>query len=213
MSDPKTLISCIKTILVESAFPEEVDHETANHILGLFSKSPIVSLDAVTSVRSKPVSQLSISKLISILKKMVEMNILEAKPMQSILACPTCSSLSFKQFLQCPDCHSPQMNKAESLEHYSCRYSDFRSKFLTKQDKLVCPKCEKELKLIGVDYQKVGTSYRCINEHLFTMPDLNFICSDCGKEFNMDTARLETLNEYQLTTKGPQKLRLGLIEK
>ena len=85
--------------------------------------------------------------------------------------------------------------------------------FEREGDKLVCPKCEKELKVLGADYRKIGAWHKCSNGHLFNMPNLSHKCLECNEEFNTDDTSLETLYEYTLTEKGLRKLRLGLLKK
>ncbi|MGD2066182.1 MAG: recombinase zinc beta ribbon domain-containing protein, partial [Candidatus Bathyarchaeota archaeon] len=86
---------------------------------------------------------------------------------------------------------------------------DFRSKF-EKDGVLVCPKCGKKLKVIGVDYRKIENWYRCSNKHVFGQPNFKFECSKCGGRFSLEDTRIEMLHKYNLTDSGRQMLKLGV---
>ncbi len=77
---------------------------------------------------------------------------------------------------------------------------------------VICPKCGKEIRQIGVDYRKVGSWYKCSNGHFFGQPSLALKCSECHQEFLMNEAKLETLHQYKLTEKGQRQLRLASLK-
>ena len=61
---------------------------------------------------------------------------------------------------RCPRCDSSNIVKGQLVEHFSCGYVGLDRDF--KQDsRYVCPKCRKDLRLIGTDYRNVGIHYRC----------------------------------------------------
>ena len=141
----------------------------------------------------------------------VEVGILKAKPSRSVVACPSCGSVTASLRLQCPECGDIQLKKGESLEHLACGHVDFVSKFERGEGELVCPKCEKKLKMIGVDYRRIKSWYKCSHNHFFGQPATGFNCCYCKKDFTSADALLEMLQEYQLTDKGRDMLRLGLL--
>jgi CheY-like chemotaxis protein len=205
------LTESIREIITKSSLPDEVDMETAKQIAALFAESSIIQTDVVETLNSEPKSQIPSEKLVSVLKKMVEVGILKAKPSRSVVACPSCGSLTASLRLQCPECGDVQLKKGESLEHLTCGHIDFDSMFEKGDGELVCPKCEKKLKMIGVDYRRIKSWYKCSQNHFFGQPVAGFICSFCKKDFTLENARLEMLQEYQLTEKGSDMLRLGLL--
>ena len=208
--DSNRLVENIRNIIVESALPPEVNPEVAKHIAELFSTSTTLKIEILNILETYPKSKIPFLELISTLKELAETNFLEAKPSHSVVACPSCGSLTANPSLQCPDCGSVLLDKGEALEHLSCGYVDFRTKF-DKGDS-VCPKCKKKLKILGVDYRRVESWYKCLNGHFFGRPILSFACSECGEKFTLDEAALKTLYYYRLTKRGRQRLRLGLLE-
>ena len=69
-----------------------------------------------------------------------------------------CAFLNFKE--SCPDCHSVDLKIDELVHHFKCAYTGELSEF-KQGEALVCPKCERHLRHIGVDYDKPSIVYRC----------------------------------------------------
>jgi DNA-binding NarL/FixJ family response regulator len=71
---------------------------------------------------------------------------------------------------RCPHCDSGEIVRGQLVEHFSCGYVGLDRDF--KQDsRYVCPKCRKDLRLIGTDYRNVGMHYRCQDcNEVFTSP-------------------------------------------
>ena len=206
----KRLVESIKEIIMKSSLPETVDIETATYIATLFAKHPTIKIESTSALRSKPKSEISTTKLVSALRNLAEINILEAEPSRSVVICPDCGSTTSTFYLECPECKSTQMNKEEALEHFDCGHIDFRSNFDKGEGSLVCPKCGKKLKVIGVDYRKIENWYRCSNKHFFGQPNFKFGCSKCNRRFTLEEANLDMLHQYNLTKSGHQMLKLGV---
>jgi CheY-like chemotaxis protein len=204
------LVDSVKETLLKSALPETVDLETAKSIATLFDKSPTLQIESTCTLRSKPKSEIHTEKLFPTLKNLAEINIVEAEPSRSVVACPDCGTLTTAFYLECPECESTQINKEEALEHFDCGNIDFRSKFDKGEGVLVCPKCGKKLKVIGVDYRKIENWYSCPNKHFFGQPNIKFGCPKCNRRFSLEEAKLEMLQRYKLTKSGRQMLKLGI---
>ena len=206
----KRLVESIKEIMLASSLPETVDIEAAKTILALFSKNSTIQIESTSTLTSDPESEIPAEKLASTLGTLAEIKILEEEPSRSVIACPDCESATSTLVLECPECESTQMTKEEALEHFDCGNIDFRSKFEKDEGTLVCPKCGKKLKVIGVDYRKIENWYRCSNRHVFGQPNFKFACSKCGGRFSLEDTRIEMLHKYNLTDSGRQMLKLGL---
>jgi CheY-like chemotaxis protein/predicted RNA-binding Zn-ribbon protein involved in translation (DUF1610 family) len=204
------LVESIKEILLESSLPETVDIETAKAIIALFAKKPTIQIDSTSTLTSDPKSEIPAEQLASTLRNLAELKILEEEPSRSVIACPDCTSVTSTLILECPECESTQMTKEEALEHFDCGNIDFRSKYDKGEGSLVCPKCGKKLKVIGVDYRKIENWYRCPNKHVFGQPNFKFACSNCGGRFPLEETRIDMLHNYNLTDSGRQMLKLGI---
>ena len=63
---------------------------------------------------------------------------------------------------RCPRCDSGNLTKGQLLEHFSCGYSGFAHGFEV-DDRYICPKCHKSLKLIDADYRNAGMHSKCLD--------------------------------------------------
>src|SRR5262249_49631791 len=67
-------------------------------------------------------------------------------------------NLNFREV--CPVCSSPNVEVADLVHHFRCAFVAPSSRF-ARGSRLVCPKCDRELKHIGVDYEKPAQSFSC----------------------------------------------------
>jgi len=90
---------------------------------------------------------------------------------------------------RCPRCDSSNIVKGQLVEHFSCGYVGLDRDF-KQENRYVCPKCRKELRLIGTDYRNVGIHYRCQDcSEVFTVPVV--------KWRNMKTRKIWTSEELK----------------
>jgi hypothetical protein len=123
---------------------------------------------------------------------------------EKIHLCPKCKSgfLSFREV--CPKCHSSNLSVHDLIHHFPCAYVgpiyDFKSEI---EGQLVCPKCYKHLRHIGVDYDKPSVISTC-NEcgHHFQDSNVKAKCINCSAENTVEDLLSEVINKYQLTKKG-----------
>ncbi len=146
----------------------------------------------------------SIEELPEKIKRFENDDAITKTPHCSTPYCNHCNSQTMELYLQCPECQSRVLNKGEIIEHFKCGNVGFESSFV-RGDKLVCQKCNSELKQLGVDYRRVGVGYRCANKHIFSIPKIVFVCSRCKSLFDLNEAKLQTLFSYELTEKGKRQ--------
>jgi diguanylate cyclase (GGDEF)-like protein len=112
----------------------------------------------------------------------------------------------------CVKCRSSNIDITDMIHHYSCGYTGAEPEF---QDgiRYVCPKCDEELKHIGVDYEKVSTDYVCAAcGHVFTEPDIGCQCLACEQRFDVERAFVRTLYIYRINAKGTLVASRGTME-
>jgi len=160
--------------------------------------TPTLSLAASTEIGG------SAEEVAQKLNLLEEEKTVKKTPHCSSAKCATCNSQTFEFYLQCPECESRLLNRGEIIEHFICGCVDFDSNF-KHEDKLVCPKCNKELKQVGVDYRRVGVGYSCANRHMFSAPRIVFVCTQCRAQFGLSEAKLEKQYTYELTEKGKRQ--------
>jgi len=124
--------------------------------------------------------------------------------------CGHCDSafLNFKE--TCPQCNSEDIRNDEIVHHFKCAYTgelaDFR-----QGGRLICPKCEKVLQHIGVDYDKPSIIFNCNHcTHTFQEPNINTTCYSCGRTSEPENLILRTIYSYNITAIGENTAIFGL---
>jgi KaiC/GvpD/RAD55 family RecA-like ATPase/DNA-directed RNA polymerase subunit RPC12/RpoP len=146
----------------------------------------------------------AVEELSERIKPLEENNVVAKTPYCSTVHCSNCNSDSMEMYLQCPECQSRLLDKGDIIEHFCCGNVGFETGFI-RGDKLVCQKCNSELKQLGVDYRRVGVGYSCENKHIFSLPKIVFVCTKCREKFDLNEAKLETSFSYELTELGKRQ--------
>jgi len=120
--------------------------------------------------------------------------------------CKSCHGnyLNFREC--CPKCNSIDIRVHDVIHHFTCAYVGPEEDF-KKGDSLECPKCNKALRHIGVDYDKPSIMYfcnSCSNE--FQNPDMLAMCIDCGTENHIEELSQKAIGEYSITESGEHYL-------
>jgi hypothetical protein len=93
------------------------------------------------------------------------------------------------------------------IEHLNCGNIDLESHFISAEGGgLVCTKCKKRLKAIGVDYVKPGSYCICMSCHKLspegrTQP----ICLNCARSLAPDELKVEPLFAFVVEPRGLSK--------
>lgn len=124
--------------------------------------------------------------------------------------CNSCYSgfLNFREI--CPGCGTPDLDSYDLIHHFVCAYVGPERDF-GKPGESVCPKCQKELKHIGVDYDRPSTVYEC-NEcgKTFQEPEVDAVCINCGKKTHTENLILKTIKQYEITPLGENSAKFGI---
>ncbi|MGE3540441.1 MAG: diguanylate cyclase [Candidatus Tectimicrobiota bacterium] len=146
------------------------------------------------------------------LEALVEMGYLDHQPCDKVHLCPFCShfALNFREV--CPQCGSTAISIVQMLHHFRCGYvapeHEFRDGVL-----LVCPKCSRELRHIGVDYERPTSTYACaVCQHVFHEPKISCLSLPCGQVFGVERALTRTIYTYRLTPRGALAVTRGRLE-
>jgi hypothetical protein len=129
-----------------------------------------------------------------------------------VYLCNNCSSgfLSYREV--CPHCDSSNSKSQDLVHHFPCAYvgpiSDFQNEF---DSALVCPKCNKGLRHIGVDYDKPSTINHCNNcDKDYQDVFIKAKCINCHVDVDVQYLKSKDLNVYKLTKKGRAASTNGL---
>lgn len=146
-----------------------------------------------------------------LLKKLHEAGILERKLFDKTVTCPKCSSTSVSIHYCCPYCKSFDIRKSSLIEHVKCGYMDVEENF-HKAGKLICPKCNDELKKPDVDYRRAGIWCVCKDcGKSFDIPLTGLFCRDCHVNFTFEDAVIKDIYSYRLREEAKEEAGLGWV--
>lgn len=148
------------------------------------------------------------------LQKLFEGGVLDRKIYDKIIYCPSCNSANVSLHYTCPHCKSFDIKKSALIEHIKCGYIDIEDNFQEKDklDKLICPKCNKELITPDLDYNKAGVWCSCNQcTKSFDIPVPSHFCRECHKNFTFDDAIYKNVYSYSLTPEASKEATMGWI--
>lgn len=126
---------------------------------------------------------LSTRESLELLEAMSASALLEKYPHTRLLFCPECKSPNLKAGDGCPKCYSWNIARGRILEHFQCGNLSLEEEYIT-DNRYVCPKCHRELKFLGTDYQSLGINYKCHSCHsIFSQPLNTWHCLNCSRFF------------------------------
>lgn len=104
----------------------------------------------------------------------------------------------------CPKCGSANSYSQDIIHHFRCGFvgpiSDFQNEI---DDQLNCPKCNKTLRHIGVDYDKPSVLHECYNcAHKFQDFNVNVRCMTCSYDNHVEQLVGKEIHDYNLSKKG-----------
>ena len=163
--------------------------------------------DGVGYPALREITGASAEALESALKELSMVGCLTSEVVNNIAVCPTCGSHRLMVQIRCPTCGSPDLKRGVMIEHLSCGFLDTEENF-RKGVQLVCPRCGRTLKAIGVDYRRPGVLYKCSNcGGMSPSPKKRCTCSG-GHAFDEDELALREIRAYE-----PNPAKRALIER
>lgn len=147
-----------------------------------------------------------VMSMLNNLQKMKENSLVSFTLLDYVHSCKSCYSnyLNFREC--CPKCQSIDIEAHDMVHHFVCAHVGPEKDFKTDNG-LECPKCDKALRHIGIDYDKPSTIHSCNScSHEFQNPGMLSLCLDCGTENELEELIQKAIGSYQLTNKGEQIL-------
>jgi diguanylate cyclase (GGDEF)-like protein len=161
--------------------------------------------EAVTYLKVKPGEEFSL------LDQLVERGLLIAKEKARVDLCPFCQNFHLKIYTACPSCKSIEIRRTSLIHHFRCGNVDVEEKFTQGED-LICPKCNKKLRHIGVDYEKPSQIFFCpYCQEPVSAPFEGYECIKCGKIFKKELAIERKIYAYRLSSEAPTLIAKGKI--
>lgn len=153
--------------------------------------------------------------IIRILQDLVSQGLLEAKLKDKIQLCHSCHDgiLIFKE--TCPKCSSIDLVASDVIHHFKCAHIAPEKQFKNEEnDDLVCPKCDKHLRHIGIDYDKPSSIYHCQScDADFQDAEVVAECHSCHKQNQVEELVEANIHDYTLTLKGQTVAEQGALKK
>lgn len=123
--------------------------------------------------------------------------------------CNACSGgfLNYREI--CPKCQSHNLRSRTLIHHFRCAHVAIQQDFI-KGDHLICPKCSKELRNLGVDYDKPGQVFKCKGsncQHEFQNAPVAAYCVNCKTQQPSEELLVKKVYRFEITGEG---LEIGL---
>lgn len=120
--------------------------------------------------------------------------------------CPKCNHSHLLYTECCPKCGSSNLKIQNIIHHFSCANVSPESSY-NIGGVLVCPKCHKKLRHIGVDYDRPAVVYTCNDcENSFTTPLTKATCCYCESTFPVNALVPRDVVDYEITEEGVRAL-------
>ena len=122
-----------------------------------------------------------------------------------------CAFLNFEEM--CPHCGAADLEADDLVHHFRCAFTGALSEYKKEKGKLVCPKCDRYLKQIGVDYDKPSIVYTCQRCHEeFQDPEVQTTCYQCGHTNPPEQQVERQVKKYEVTALGEETAIYGLSD-
>jgi Thaumarchaeal output domain 1 len=131
-------------------------------------------------------------------------DLLHRKYVDTSHICKKCHSGFLNYREECPKCKEHNLQVRVLIHHFRCAHVATEQSF-QQGDRLICPKCSMELRNLGVDYDKPGKVFYCLNEKCkneFQKPLIGVHCINCKTEQAPAELHLEKIYNYELTQKA-----------
>ena len=146
-----------------------------------------------------------------VLDMLVELELVVRLPFERVNQCQFCHSSRLAVREECANCNSSFIDETPLVHHYSCGFLAPEPSFVSGR-LLNCPKCRKELRHYGVDYDKPGSHFVCSLCHESSPdPEIGFICTDCGQRTSGENISSIDIFHYQLSNEGIRVLNRGVL--
>lgn len=150
---------------------------------------------------------------IQLLDDLTRNGYLKKKFYNKILVCPICRSTDLHYLTFCPKCGSEFILKSQVLEHFSCGLIAPVEEFMNETS-YFCPKCHRELKMIGSDYNNPGFYYKCQEcGELVINPVEKWRCAPCQTTFRKEEVKELALYSYEINRTSLEQIHKERIPK
>lgn len=148
---------------------------------------------------------------ISFLEYLAGRGFLKKELFNRVRMCPNCPSdhLNYREL--CPRCDSINIHQKQAVHHFSCGYVAPLDEF-NSSGSLICPKCSKDLKHIGSDYEKMADYFSCSScDFICPEPAVKFQCIKCGSTGDPHDTLEENIYTYTFSNIAEEAIVSGKL--
>ena len=125
--------------------------------------------------------------------------------------CPHCNHSHLLYTECCPKCEKSDLKMESVIHHFSCANVAPESSY-NVGGMLVCPKCGKMLRHIGVDYDRPAVIYTCKTcGNSFTTPITKATCTNCENTMDVNKLIPHDVVDLEITEEGIRALTQGSV--
>jgi len=150
---------------------------------------------------------------IDILEELVRDGFLISELVDKVALCPSCQHHTINIREACPHCQGIDIDIKPIIHHFSCGYMGIESDFIVPNKvEQVCPKCEKKLRHIGLDYEKPSDTFNCNSCGLiFIEAEVELECFHCGNEAPATEVAFKKIYRYTPTHRAEKAVERGSL--
>lgn len=150
---------------------------------------------------------------VTLLAEMARSGFLSSELVDIAHPCPDCGSINVLLRDGCPKCGCIDIIDLPLIHHFDCAFQAEESQFLGPHGIYTCPKCRKELRHFGFDYDKPGQVHVCAEcNHRATEVQALGRCLSCGLKFPAEDSPRLRIHDYVLTAEGTHALFSGMAQ-
>lgn len=140
---------------------------------------------------------------IPVLNALVDHGILLAEHIATVPVCPFCHTYALRVERFCSSCGSSAVHRTEMIHHFRCGNVSPEETYHAHGEDLVCPKCERTLRHIGVDYERPSAVWLCDDcGTVMDAPQLRYVSLTCGRKVPIDDVVDRAIHAYSLSADG-----------
>lgn len=141
----------------------------------------------------------SASTIVPIADRLVLRGLLKKTFFDRLHECRTCRSRRLSVREECPSCRSADLRETSLIHHFHCAALLPEEQF-RQGGALICPKCKRQLRNYGKDYDRPGAAYICNTcDSTSSELEVGFVCLDCNARMTGEGAERVDLYSYALT--------------
>lgn len=123
--------------------------------------------------------------------------------------CPHCTHSHLIYLETCPTCGSNLLDYEPVIHHFPCANISPEQTYMVG-GQLICPKCHKQLRHIGIDYDRPASVYKCQNcGKTVLQPDTKAMCTNCGTMSDVSELYPHDVHVIEITMDGTNVLTQG----